>query len=141
VPDQTGLYSLSVLRGCDCTLTPDKQSYDYHGGSGEFGLTLPPDCAWRIESKPDWVSVGSGGGTGNGKVGFAVAAAGGMNGQREGAIRISLDNYSGPDNKRDFAFVQTFPCAYSITDSYPPGFNSATSLGGYGTLDFFTGSY
>jgi len=51
-----------------------RKDFDQTGGVGEFTVIAPPDCSWRVEYKPDWITINSGAsGVGMSKVIFTVA--------------------------------------------------------------------
>ncbi len=60
---------------CSYTINPTTQSFTAAGGSGSVAVTAPAGCAWVATSGAAWISITSGQtGTGNGTVGFTVAA-------------------------------------------------------------------
>jgi hypothetical protein len=60
---------------CSYTINPTTQSFATAGGSGSVAVTAPAGCAWVATSGAAWISITSGQtGTGNGTVGFTVAA-------------------------------------------------------------------
>jgi len=61
---------------CTFSISPTDQSVADAGGSGSFGVTASPStCAWTAGSNTTWITISTGvSGTGNGSVGFSVAA-------------------------------------------------------------------
>jgi hypothetical protein len=57
------------------TLAPTSASHPYGAATGSFAVTAPAACSWSVSGLPSWVTVTSGAsGTGNGTVGYSVAA-------------------------------------------------------------------
>lgn len=111
-----GQYNLWFYKGCECTLTGGQKTFDGKGGQSEFTINLPPDCAWQVEYKHDWITMNSPtSGVGASKVTFTVAAAGGVNQQRTGYIRFFFPSTSSANRAQFGDIVQTFPCAYSLS--------------------------
>jgi hypothetical protein len=118
-PDETGFYGLAIHRRCDCSLSSGRKDFDQSGGMGEFTVNAPPDCSWRVEYKPDWITINSGAsGVGSGKVVFTVAPLPDANQQRKGDIRILLD-FASSSNRLFFGeIVQSSACSYSFDSFY-----------------------
>ena len=82
--------------GGECTYSLDQgsQSFAASGGSGSFGVTAnSPSCAWTAVSNAAWITITSGAsGSGNGPVGFSVAANSG--GARNGTITAAGQTFT-----------------------------------------------
>jgi hypothetical protein len=59
---------------CTAAVAPLSQSMTAAGGSGTANVTTSGGCAWTAASNASWITVTSGGGTGNGTVNYTVAA-------------------------------------------------------------------
>jgi hypothetical protein len=61
--------------GCTFTVSPLSASYQRAGGGGTVNVTTAPGCSWTAVSNVPWITVTVGSaGTGNGLVGYTVAA-------------------------------------------------------------------
>ena len=73
---------------CRVEISPQAQSIEASGGSGAVQVVAPGGCAWSASSSAPWLTISSGAsGTGNGTVGFQVAANTGV--ARIGALTIT----------------------------------------------------
>jgi hypothetical protein len=59
---------------CRFQIDPTSDSVGASGGSGSVTVSTIPGCSWSASSGADWVTLQGGGGTGSGRVGFAVAS-------------------------------------------------------------------
>ena len=61
---------------CTFTIAPTTASFTADGGSGEIVVTASaPTCAWTAQPSVGWIAIqGASGGTGSGRLRFAVAA-------------------------------------------------------------------
>jgi hypothetical protein len=76
---------------CGYDVTPTSRSVGASGGSSTFSVTTAATCAWTAVSQSNWITVTSGSSdTGNGTVGFTVAANPGA--ARSGTILIAGEN-------------------------------------------------
>ncbi len=115
-PEGLGTYNLWFYKGCDCTVTSGQKTFEGKGSQSEFTLNLPPDCAWQVEYKPDWITINSpASGVGTSKVTFTVAAATLTNQQRTGYIRFFFPSTSSSNRTQFGDIIQSFPCAYSLS--------------------------
>ncbi|MQA28987.1 MAG: hypothetical protein GEU82_03985, partial [Luteitalea sp.] len=90
---------------CAFTLTPTRESIGADGGSGTVAVAAAAGCAWTAGSNAPWITVTSGAsGSGNGTVGFAVAANAGD--ARTGTLTIA---------GQTFTVAQGDDCGYTIT--------------------------
>jgi hypothetical protein len=79
--------------GCSYTIAPTSASPTAAGGSATVSVTAGTDCAWTAVSNTAWLQVTSGAsGTGNGPVGYTVAANTG--GARTGTITIAGQTFT-----------------------------------------------
>jgi len=97
---------------CGYTLTPSSSSFGNAGGTGSFITYTGPSCSrTATPSAGGWITITSGGtGTGNGTVGFTVAANTGA--ARNGTITISG---SGPSQAYAIYQDAAATCTYSLT--------------------------
>ena len=93
---------------CAYTIAPTSQSVPSTAGTGTVSVTTTAACAWTAVSNAPWLTVTSGAaGTGNGPVGFSIAANTGA--ARTGTLTIATQTFS----VTQAAFVA--PCSYSIS--------------------------
>jgi hypothetical protein len=60
---------------CSYTLSAISAAFGAAGGSGSVDMTTAGGCSWSVANVPAWITITSGnGGTGNGTVGYSVAA-------------------------------------------------------------------
>ena len=81
--------------GCSFGISPSNANYTTSGGSGSVTVTANnQSCSWvTISNNPSWITVTSGAsGTGNGTVGYSVAANTGA--ARSGSISIAAQSFS-----------------------------------------------
>ena len=108
---------------CTYSISPTSQSFDSTGGTGSVSVTASSDgCKWTAASNSSWITITSGSsGTGNGTVGYAVAANSGAN-QRVGTMTLA---------GKIFTVTQSAAsCTYSIS----PTSKSFDSTGGTGSV-------
>ncbi|HJQ71162.1 MAG TPA: zinc-dependent metalloprotease family protein [Blastocatellia bacterium] len=77
--------------GADCAyaIAPGSAFFAAGGGAGNVTVTTTANCAWQAASQTPWITVTSGSaGSGNGAVGFSVAANASGKG-RSGTIRVA----------------------------------------------------
>jgi len=131
---------------CAFAISPTSQNVAASGGTGTVALSTQGGCRWSATSGASWITVTSGGsGTGNGSVGFSVAA-------NTGAARTGTLTIGG----RAFTVSQAAPavpppqppppppppsppppsCNYSVS----PGEVKFKDGGGSGTVNVSTGS-
>ncbi len=61
--------------GCNYALSAGGQVFGTAGGSGSFSITALPGCVWSLSAAPTWITITSAmSGTGNGTIGYQVAA-------------------------------------------------------------------
>ena len=97
-------FNVNQDAGCTFTLSASSQAVDSAGGTGSVGVTSAAGCAWTAASQALWISLTSGAtGSGNGTVGFRVAANSGP--ARSGTITIA---------GRPFTITQGANCSYAI---------------------------
>jgi hypothetical protein len=106
-------FTVSQANGCTYSISPTSNNIGAGGGSGSVGVTCGNGaCPWTATSNNAWITVTSGGsGTGNGTVGYSVAANTGP--ARNGTITIG---------GQTFTVSQVNGCTYSIspTNAYLP---------------------
>jgi trimeric autotransporter adhesin len=151
---QTGIFTLTVTPGVTCTysLSATSQSFGSSGGAGTVNVNTTTGCGWATASNASFITVNSGSiGSGNGPVGFTVAANTGA--ARSGTVTIAGQTFtvsqaalnSGalaiatastlPSGTTGFGYSATLaatggqlPYTWSIAGSLPPGlgFNGST---------------
>jgi len=124
-PPQAGSYSVvitnaagSITSGnanltvtCSYTLSASSTSIGSAGGAGSVNITTAGGCSWSVANVPSWITITSGnGGTGNGTVGFNVAANT-NSGSRSATLVIGGRNHtvtqSAPDLTRPSVAFET----------------------------------
>ena len=118
--------TVTVVQGQGCTfaISPDTRSVPASGADGTVSVTAGAGCAWTAASNVSWITIASGAsGSGNGDVGYKVAATTGP--ARSGSLTIA---------GRTFTVNQGADCTISLSSS------SATvgPGGGDGTFDVRT---
>jgi hypothetical protein len=106
---------------CSYNINSSSQSVAAAGGNGSVNVTTTAPCAWTaVTNSPPWLTVTSGAsGSGNGAVGFNVAANSGP--ERTGTLTIAT---------RTFTVTQASGCSYSIA----PTSQAVGLLGGTGSV-------
>src|SRR5262249_9837862 len=113
--DETGAYRLALIRACPLRFTQEPALIPAAGGDGLVRVAAPPACPWSVKSFADWLTLGSGGGVGNGTINFTAVANptiaydnGAM--PREGQLSFSTTNGG-------FSFFnvrQAYNCGYRV---------------------------
>jgi hypothetical protein len=107
---------------CRFALAPASQTISAAGGAGNVSVSTASDCAWTATADASWISFTTpSSGSGNGTVGFSVAANGGN--ERTGRIAIG-----GQTATVTQSFIE--PCDYSIA----PTSQNVGAAGGTGTV-------
>jgi len=76
----------SFTTSCVASLNPSSATAAAAGGTGTIPVTAPTGCAWTAVSNVTWIAIASGAsGSGNGTVGYMVAAATGA-----AVVRVNL---------------------------------------------------
>jgi hypothetical protein len=109
-----GTFTVSQAAGagtppaCTYSISPTSQNAGAAAGTGTLNVTTTAACAWTAVSNATWLSVTAGAtGTGNGTVGFSIAANTGA--ARSGTLTIANQTFT----VNQSAFVA--PCTYSIS--------------------------
>jgi hypothetical protein len=87
-------FTVTERGASDCTfsLSPGALNVAPAGGSGTVSVSTGSRCAWTATSNASWITITSGAsGTGNGTVGFTVAAS---SGPRSGTITIGDQTFT-----------------------------------------------
>jgi hypothetical protein len=114
---------------CTYSIAPTSQNVDATANTGTVAVTAGAGCTWTAASAAAFITVTSGAsGTGNGSVGFSVAANSGA--ARSGTLTIAGQTFT----VNQAAFVA--PCTYSIS----PGNQNVPALGGTGTVTVTAGT-
>jgi all-beta uncharacterized protein/BACON domain-containing protein len=92
---------------CTYTIAPTSQNAPAGASTGTVGVTSGAACAWTATSNASWLTVTSGAaGTGNGSVGYSVAANTGA--ARSGSLTIGGQTFTVTQA------AGATPCSYSI---------------------------
>jgi uncharacterized delta-60 repeat protein len=125
-PERTGTltiaghtYTVTQAGGCTFSIAPTGTSFTAAGGSGNFGVTTSPGCAWTATTSNPWISITSGTGSGGGTVSFTVQANAGI--ARTGTITVS---------GQTFTINQASGCTFGINPS-SQNFNAAGGSGSF----------
>jgi hypothetical protein len=103
----TSEFSPATRIGCSYSLSSTSQNFGTAGGTGSFNLTTTAACDWQAVRSDSWITItGGASGTGNGTVGFSVAANTGP--ARTGTITVG---------GRIFTITQTSNCTYSLVSN------------------------
>lgn len=92
----TGNYTLFLGTGgqsCSYSINPTNQSFSSSGGTGTVNVSAGSGCNWTASSNAAWITINSGSsGSGNGPVGYSVAANSGQ--ARTGTITIAGQTFT-----------------------------------------------
>ena len=114
---------------CTYSISPTSSPIAAAGGTGTVAVSTGTGCTWTASSSAGWVGVTSGAiGSGNGSVGFSVAANTG--GARAGTLTIAGQTFT----------VTQAAAAVSCTYSISPTSSPIAATGGTGTVAVSTGS-
>jgi uncharacterized protein (TIGR03437 family) len=84
-----GVRAYTLLVACAFDISPKSQSFGASGGDGGASVLTGGGCSWTAVSNAAWITVtGGANGTGNGSVGYSVAANTGTS-QRVGTMTIA----------------------------------------------------
>jgi hypothetical protein len=104
---------------CTYSITPTSASIAVLGGTGSVAVSAAAGCTWTAASNAQWITVTSGAnGTGNGAVGFSVAAN--IGASRTGTITIAGQTFT--------VAQAALLCTYAIT---PTSLNTSKDGGDY----------
>ncbi len=96
--------------GCTSSIEPSSQSVNAAASTGTVAVTTGGGCAWTAASNAPWITIASGAtGTGNGSVGFSVAANTGA--ERSGTATIATQTCT----VTQAAVAAPSPSTYSIS--------------------------
>ncbi|HEX9001542.1 MAG TPA: putative Ig domain-containing protein [Blastocatellia bacterium] len=91
IADQT--FTVMQDNGCSFSIAPVSQNFSAAGGSSSVGVTTESGCNWTAVSNDAWLTVtGGSSGSGNGVVGYSVAANTGN--ARTGTITIAGQTFT-----------------------------------------------
>ncbi len=110
---------------CTLQVSPATPTWPAAGGSGS--MTVTTNCTWTATSNSDWITVISGGGTGNGSIRYAVAANSSAE-SRVGGLVIGGQTLS--------VHQAGVPCIVSLATSRA----SVPVSGGAGSIDVAAGA-
>ncbi len=104
--------SYTVPSACTYSISPASQAVVAGGGTGTVNVTTQSDCTWTAASAASWMSITSGGsGTGNGTVGYSIAA------NTTASSRTAASTFAG----LSFTLTQAGVTAYTATASAGTG--------------------
>jgi len=111
---------------CTFTIAPTSESIAAAGGPGSsIAVTAGGTCAWTAISNASWITIASGAaGTGNGSVGYTVAA-------NAGAARSGTMTIAGHTFTVSQAAAPTPTCTFTLASSSA----SLTAVGGTGSVN------
>jgi uncharacterized protein (TIGR03437 family) len=92
---QTAIFNLTITPGISCTysLSAGSQSFGAAGGASSVNVIASQGCGWSASSNASFITINSGNtGSGNGPVGFTVAANTG--GARSGTMTIAGQTFT-----------------------------------------------
>jgi uncharacterized protein (TIGR03437 family) len=119
-------FIVNQAAGCTFTLSANSLSVAGAANTGTVNVTSGTGCAWTAASNSSWLTISSGAtGSGNGAVGFAVAANTGI--QRTGTLTVA---------GQTFTVTQAANCSYSIT----PTSSSVAATASAGIVNVTTGT-
>ncbi len=116
-PERTGTatiagqtFTVTQANGCTYSINPTSANVAAGGGTGNVTVTTTAGCAWTAASNDSWITVTSGAtGTGNGTVGYSVAANSGAD--RTGTITIA---------GQTFTITQVTGCTFNVSPTTIP---------------------
>jgi formylglycine-generating enzyme required for sulfatase activity len=74
---------------CSYQISPDTESFDCTGGSGNLNVTASSPCNWNVSSNDSWITITAGKtGVGNGTVSYSIGSHSGSN-DRSGTITVA----------------------------------------------------
>ncbi len=114
-------FTVTQANGCTYSINPTSTTIAAAGGTGTVAVTASDTaCPWTAVSNNSFITITSGAtGTGNGSVGYTVAANTGI--QRTGTVTIA---------GQTFTVTQSNGCTYSIN----PTSTTIAAAGGTGTV-------
>ena len=108
-------------QGCTFAISPDTHSVPAAGDDGTVAVSAGAGCAWTAAANASWISITSGSaGSGNGSVGYRVAAT-------TGPARSATMTIAG----RTFTVNQGLGCTFTLSSSS----GTQPAAGGSGTFD------
>ena len=114
--NQNATAQITAIVSCVSSYVPTSQSFPAAGGSGAINVNAGNGCSWTVASNASWITIISGGGSGNGTVSFSVDANTGPT--RSGTIAIA---------SQSFTVAQDSGCSFSLdTMSQDFGLNGGT---------------
>ncbi len=117
-------FTVNQGQGCTFSLSSTSTTAAAAGGPGTFEVHAADGCGWAAASNASWVTITSGAtGTGNGVVGYTVAA-------NTGAPRTGTITAAG----QTFEIAQSAGCSFSIA----PADQSMVAAGGTGSFNVTT---
>jgi hypothetical protein len=118
-------FTVTQADGCTFNITPTSQAIAASGANGVINVTAGVGCVWTAASNSNWINITSGvNGTGNGTVGFSVAANTGP--ARTGTLTIA---------GQTFTINQADGCTFALA---PTG-QAFARAGGSGTVTLTAG--
>jgi len=106
------VFTVTQNGSCSFSINPPSQSFPFAGGTGSINMTTASGCTWTAQSNDSWIALANFGGTGNGSVGFTVAANSG--GQRTGTATIAGQTFTVTQNAFSCPTININPASLSI---------------------------
>jgi Viral BACON domain/Putative binding domain, N-terminal len=114
-------FTVTQGNGCSISLATFSFNAAANGGTGSVNVTAGGDCDWTATSNAGWVTITSGAnGSGNGSVGFTVAANSGAG--RQATLTVGGRTIAG----QTFTLNQASGCSYALS----PASQSVGAAGG-----------
>jgi hypothetical protein len=127
IAGQTFTVTQAGASACSYTIAPSSQSFPASGGAGILSVTAPSGCAWTATSNASFITIiGGASGTGNGTVGYTVAANTGA--ARTGTLTVAGQTFTVTQAASGGA------CSYTLT----PANQIFAASGGSGSFNVTT---
>jgi subtilisin family serine protease len=119
-------FTVTQAAACTYSISPTSQNFVTGGGTGSVNVTAGAGCGWTATSNAPWITITSGAsGTGNGAVGYSVAA-------NAGSARSGMMTIAG----QTFTVTQNSGCTFAVS----PTNKTFTKTGGTGTVSVTAGA-
>ncbi len=116
-------------QSCSYSISPSSNSFTAAAGTGSVSVTASSGCAWTAASNTSWLTVtGGSSGSGNGTVGYSVAANSGTS-SRTGTMTIAGQTFTVNQTGQTCTYALN-PTSQSFTSSTGAGTVNVTSASG-----------
>lgn len=133
-------FTVTQDSGCTFTIVPTSKNFTASGGTGSVSVTTAAGCAWTATSNASFITITSGGsGSGNGTVGYSVAANTGA--ARTGTLTIAGQTFTvtqDPALPTITGFEPASACPGQIVRINGSNFGGATAVMFNGTSAVFS---